>query len=43
VYCFNEYLAIDLELNNIWKEKDELNGPQLSEDYRVILKAAFVF
>ncbi|MCB2174018.1 transporter [bacterium] len=85
VYAFNEYLAIDLELNNVWKEKDEvngqsvgttggfqsyitpgvhvmwpgtkhhlalgvpitiyrdLNGPQLSEDYRVILKAAFVF
>ena len=85
VYCLNKYIALDLELNNVWKDKDEmdgneigntggfqmyltpgihlmwpgtkhhialgvpitvyrdLNGPQLSEDYRVILKAAFVF
>lgn len=85
VYCLNEYIALDLELNNVWKDKNEqngvdadntggfqayitpgvhlmwpgtkhhlalgipitiyrdLNGPQLSEDYRVVLKAAFVF
>lgn len=85
VYCLNKYFALDFELNNVWRDKNEdksvdventggfqmyitpgihlmwpgtkhhlalgvpitiyrdLNGPQLSEDYRVILKAAFVF
>jgi hypothetical protein len=85
VYCLNEWVALDMELNSVWKDKNEqngtavdttggfqmyltpgvhlmfpgtkhhlalgvpitvyrdLNGPQLSEDYRVVLKAAFVF
>jgi len=85
VYCLNHWVALDLELNNFWKEENELNGtgipvtggfqmfltpgvhlmwpgkkhhlglgvpitvyrdlngPQLSEDYRVILRAALVF
>jgi len=85
VYCVNEFLSFDLELNNVWKEENEerdavlyntggfqtyitpgvhlmwpgkkhylavgvpitvyrdLNGPQLSEDYRIVAKLALVF
>lgn len=85
VYCLNNYIALDLELNNYWKDENEnndidvnntggfqtyltpgvhfmlpgtkhhldfgvpitiyrdLNGPQPSEDYRIIVKAVLVF
>jgi len=26
VYCLNKYIALDLELNNVWKDKNENNG-----------------
>lgn len=85
VYCLSPFVSLDLELNTVWKERNEqdgkevansggtqsyitpaihfmmpgtkhhfdigfpitiyrnLNGPQLSEDYRIIVKLALVF